>query len=161
MNYNQVATATAPAQPEDLRSMLSRLFSGWSVGKGAAPTIYENGGLTPDTVQRGQQAMMDTQLAARNAQAAAAPPMPMPPTDAQAQAQADLYENGPMNDANLPRFAPPPRAPGYDNVGMDALTAQLANPSAGITEGPNRNIGDDSRQRALEMVAALRRGGAL
>ena len=159
MNYNEVSTATPPAQPEDIRSMLARLFSGWSVGKGAAPTIYENGGLSPDTVQAGQQAMMDTQLAARNAPAAAAPPMPMPPTDA--QAQADLYENGPMTDANLPAFLRRRPAPAYDMGGMDALTAQLANPSAGITEGPNRNIGDDSRQRALEMVAALRRGGAL
>ena len=145
-----------------LRSLLSRLLSGWSVGKGAAPTIYENGGLSPATVNEGRTRMADTMLAAQNAPAAAAAPMPAAPTDAQAQAQADFAANGPMNDSNLPSFAPRrPASPGYDNAGMDALTAQLSNPGAGITEGPNRNIGDDSRQRALEMVAALRRGGAL
>ena len=67
-----------------------------------------------------------------------------------------------MNDSNLPSFAPrAPQAPAYDMAGMDALMAQLANPSAGIVAGPNANIGDDSRRRAMEMIAALRNGGAL
>ena len=43
-----------------------------------------------------------------------------------------------------------------DEEGMEALIAQLANPDLGITEGPNANIGDDSRARALAQVAALR-----
>jgi hypothetical protein len=102
--------------------------------------------------------MRDTMLAAQNRQAAAAPPMPMAPTDSQAQAIADANANGPMNDGNLPpsilrpRRGPPPEAfvaPAGTLGGMP------------ITEGQNANIGDDSRQRALEMVAALRRGGAL
>lgn len=48
------------------------------------------------------------------------------------------------------------RAPQRDEAGMDALMMQLANPELGITEGPNANIGDDSRARALAQVAALR-----
>ena len=48
------------------------------------------------------------------------------------------------------------RAPQRDEEGMEALIAQLANPDMGITEGPNANIGDDSRARALAQVAALR-----
>lgn len=47
-------------------------------------------------------------------------------------------------------------APQKDHAGMDALMMQLANPEQGITEGPNANIGDDSRARALAQVAALR-----
>lgn len=48
------------------------------------------------------------------------------------------------------------RPPVQDQAGMDALMMQLANPDAGITEGPNANIGDDSRARALAQIAALR-----
>lgn len=48
------------------------------------------------------------------------------------------------------------RAPRRDEAGLDALIMQLANPEQGITEGPNANIGDDSRARALAQVAALR-----
>lgn len=48
------------------------------------------------------------------------------------------------------------RPPIQDQAGMDALMMQLANPGAGITEGPNANIGDDSRARALAQIAALR-----
>lgn len=48
------------------------------------------------------------------------------------------------------------RPPVQDQTGMDALMMQLANPGAGITEGPNANIGDDSRARALAQIAALR-----
>ena len=40
MNYNQVATATAPDQPEDLRSMLSRLLSGWRADKSPVQSPY-------------------------------------------------------------------------------------------------------------------------
>ena len=49
---------------------------------------------------------------------------------------------------------PAPRV--QDQAGLDELMMQLANPGAGITEGPNANIGDDSRARALAQVAALR-----
>ena len=48
------------------------------------------------------------------------------------------------------------RPPVQDQASMDALMMQLANPDAGITEGPNANIGDDSRARALAQIAALR-----
>lgn len=48
------------------------------------------------------------------------------------------------------------RSPVQDQAGMDALMMQLANPGAGITEGPNANIGDDSRARAMAQIAALR-----
>lgn len=48
------------------------------------------------------------------------------------------------------------RAPMRDEAGMDALMMQLQNPGTGIIEGPNANIGDDSRARAMAQVAALR-----
>lgn len=48
------------------------------------------------------------------------------------------------------------RAPQRDEEGLERLIQQLQNPEAGITEGPNANIGDDSRARALAQVAALR-----
>lgn len=48
------------------------------------------------------------------------------------------------------------RPPVQDQTGMDAMMMQLANPGAGITEGPNANIGDDSRARAMAQIAALR-----
>lgn len=48
------------------------------------------------------------------------------------------------------------RAPVQSGAELDELMMQLANPDRGITEGPNANIGDDSRARALAQVAALR-----
>jgi len=83
--------------------------------------------------------------------------MPMAPTDSQAQAIADTNASGPMNDATLPQFAPPMRHRRGPPPGAPAGTLG----GMPITEGQNANIGDDSRQRALDMVAALRRGGAL
>ena len=87
--------------------------------------------------------------------------MPAAPTDSQALAQAQAIESGPMTDANLPpsilrpRRGPPPQSP----AAFIAPAGTLG--GAPITEGQNANIGDDSRQRALDMVAALRHGGAL
>ena len=137
-----------------LRSLLSRLFGGWSMGAGQAPTIGGANALSPETVGRGRQAMQDTMLAAQNAQAAQSPPMPAAPTDSQALAIAQNNMNGPMNDTNLPPAVVrprrgPPAAPAYDSAGLQALIDQQMNPSAGITEGPNARIDDATRQRAL------------
>lgn len=51
MKYAQVdgVPSVAPAAP----SAQASAGSSWSVGKGQAPTIYDNGGLPADTVQRG------------------------------------------------------------------------------------------------------------
>lgn len=86
--------------------------------------------------------------AAQNAPGAA---MPMPPTDA----EADILEqrrtvDGPMTDANMPR-----------PVSQEYIAPEGSLGGMPITEGQNANIGDDSRLRAMEMIAALRRGGAL
>jgi hypothetical protein len=129
-----------------LRGLLSKLFGGWSMGAGQAPTIGGASALSPATVEEGRTRMRDTLLAAQNAQAAQSPPMPAAPTDSQAAMIAQNNMNGPMTDANLPPMSPsrPRRAPPtYDYAAMDALTAP-------ITEGPNANIDDATRQRALE-----------
>lgn len=59
MKYAQVdgvpSVAPAPATP----SAPASAGNSWSVGKGQAPTIYDNGGLPADTVQRGIAAMRD------------------------------------------------------------------------------------------------------
>ena len=128
-----------------LRSLLSRLLSGWSVGGGRAPTINQPGvsALSPETVNAGRTAMTDTMLAAQNRNAAAAPPMPMAPTNQ----EADIMEqrrtvDGPMTDANLPAGIRARRAPGYDTAAMDYLTSPLV-------EGQNANIDDATRARAI------------
>ena len=131
-----------------LRSLLSRLLSGWSVGGGRAPTINQSGvsALSPETVQRGREAMQDTMLAAQNRSAASAPPMPMAPTDQEAAIMEQRRTvDGPMTDANLPagiRARRARRAPGYDTAAMDYLTSP-------VVEGQNANIDDDTRARAL------------
>jgi hypothetical protein len=128
-----------------LRGLLNKLFGGWSMGAGQAPTIGGASALSPATVEEGRTRMRDTLLAAQNAQAAQSPPMPAAPTDSQALAIAQNNANGPMTDANLPPMIARPRrrAPAYDYAAMDALTAP-------VTNGPNANIDDATRQRALE-----------
>ena len=129
-----------------LRGFLSRLFSngGFAASQESMPRR-----LSPATVEEGRTRMRDTLLAAQNAAPAAAPPMPAAPTDSQAAAIARNNMNGPMTDATLPssitRPRPRPRhAPAYDYAALDALTAPVT-----VTEGPNANIDDATRQRAL------------
>ena len=117
----------------DIRSLLSKLFENWHMGAGKAPTIGGEYGVPLKTP-------------------APVPAMPAAPTDAQAQAIADANANGPMTDANLPQSitnAPRMQPAAPDQQGMDALMSQLVDPTGGITQGPNANIDDGTRQRAL------------
>jgi hypothetical protein len=81
---------------------------------------------------------------------APAPSMPMPPTDQMAD-EMDLARRNMigMQNAQQQQSAQPQAAPEMAMYGMP------------ITEGQNANIGDDSRERALAMIQALRNGGAL
>ena len=133
-----------------IRSLLSRLFDGWSVGAGKAPTIYGDNALPPDVVNDGRTRMADTMLAAQNRAAA---PMPMAPTDAEADA-LEAQRNGPMNDANLPPSIRNMRrrAPAYDEAAMNYLTSP-------VVEGQNANIDDDARARALAWAMRMNPNG--
>lgn len=151
----------------ELRDLLSSLFSGWetnnaagaasspykgaglpkmSVGAGQAPTIYDNGGLPADVVQRGRGVMRSQLPQGASGQITPYVESEQPPPQ---MLQSELS------------IAPPPaaiaparlraRAPAYDTQALDNLMMQL---SQGPTEGQNANIDDATRQRAL--VWALR-----
>jgi hypothetical protein len=68
----------------------------------------------------------------------------------------DLSLDGPMTDQNLPRgIAPQPRRytpPAYDYDAFDRMVA-VGEP---LQEGPNKNIDDETRMRALQWVMKQR-----
>lgn len=75
---------------------------------------------------------------------------------------ASPFFDGPHNDNNMPVFPQQPvrrpAAPSYDTDAMDRLTAVLSGQN-GLREGPNQNIGDDTRARALAWIARQNMGG--
>jgi|PlaIllAssembly_1097288.scaffolds.fasta_scaffold682669_1 hypothetical protein len=110
----------------------------WSVGAGVAPTIYDQGGLPADVVNRGRMQM---------------------------QGQMPQYAQGRITDMPVqlgqPAPLPPPgigdiataarRWPAYDYEVFDRVIAPHVG-DGGITEGPNRNIDDETRMKALQWV---------
>ena len=113
-----------------------------SIGAGQAPTINQPGvsALAPDVVQRGQDAMLATlnsrpsvigQMSSGTITPAAAPATPL---------------SQPLATRHTLHRTPRRAVPAYDEAAMDQLTAAIAD---GTYEGPNRNIDDDIRARAL------------
>lgn len=140
----------------DLREALAAMLSGWgtnnaagaasspykdvglqpmSMGPGQAPTIYDNGGLPADVVQRGAETMRG-QMYPRQHASGQITPYPEPPVEVSPASVAMLQ---PQHAAMRRRRV----VPTYDHDAMDYLTAQLQ-------EGPNSRIDDDTRARALE-----------
>jgi hypothetical protein len=115
----------------------------WSVGGGAAPTIYDRGGLPADVVGRGMDAMR-YQLP----QGAAGQITPMSQPGAGQLAQPARPGAG--------KLAPPPRRyPPYDYEAFDRAIAPHVR-DGGITEGPNRNVDEETRLKALRWVLEQR-----
>jgi hypothetical protein len=99
----------------------------WSVGPGVAPTIYDQGGLPADVVNRGRMQMQGQ----------------MPQS---AQGRISDMPTGPGQIAPAAR-----RWPAYDYEAFDRTIAPHVG-DGGITEGPNRNIDDETRMKALQWV---------
>lgn len=145
LNSRETAQNDSP-----LRSLISRIFGGMGVGTPNPPTIYGNGGLPAPVVQKGIDAMHDQM-----------PPPAVQPGDLAPQPTVAEIAAGLPNAPLAPRHprATPSRPPAYDVNGMDELTGALS--GEGVTEGPNANIGNDTRERALAYIQALRNGGAI
>lgn len=135
-------TQAAPQASPSIRDVLARLFSGWSVGPGVAPTINQAGysALSPEVVNEGRTRMADTMMAAANTPVA------------QRMSQGQIT---PLPEQAAPVAAPmvapvaapaPRRAPAYDMEAMQQLVDYINTP---ISEGPNANIDDVTRARAL------------
>ncbi len=111
----------------------------WSVGGGMQPNIYDQGGLPADVVERGRDTMR-YQLP----QGDSGRITPLPPP------AADQFAPPPPIAAG--QIAPAPRRyPGYDYEAFDRAIAPHVG-DGGITEGPNRNIDEETRLRALRWV---------
>jgi hypothetical protein len=122
----------------------------WSVGGGAPPTIYDRGGLPADVVGRG----MDT-MRYQLPQGASGRITQMPPESAPMSAPMPPMSAGqiaPMPRPVAVQIAPPPRSyPSYDYEAFDRAIAPHVG-DGGITEGPNRNIDEETRLKALRWV---------
>jgi hypothetical protein len=114
-----------------------------SVGGGAAPTIYGNGGLPSDVVERGRQTMREQMPQYSGGQI----------TPYQEPQAGQMAPNPPPGAGQI---APPARRyPGYDYAAFDRAIAPhvgAAEPQSGVREGQNANIDDETRLRALQWV---------
>ena len=114
----------------------------WSVGPGVPPTIYDQGGLPADVVNRGRM-----QMQGQMPQYAQGRITDMPTGPGQ---MAPVTAPGPGQIAPAAR-----RWPAYDYEAFDrAIGPHVA--ETGITEGPNRNIDDETRMKALQWVLSNR-----
>lgn len=85
------------------------------------------------------QPSLDVLLGQQAAPPPMQPPMPM---------QGPVGGMGGGGGGRIPQMQ---RTQGYDTGGMDELTAALS--GGGVQEGPNANIQDDTRERALRWLA--------
>lgn len=108
-----------------------------SMGAGQAPSIYGNGGLPPELVQQGMQTMRDQMTPPLQQQQGMPPPMQQP----QGQPNIAALMQG-MGGQPMQQNRPPTR----DNAAMDRMMMAIAQP---YMEGPNMNITDDTRARAM------------
>ena len=114
-----------------------------SMGAGQGSTIYDMGGLPADTVQRGRDVIRSQlpQGASGIISQYVEPKIIDAPTEAAvANPSAPVL---PRVRVGTTRVKPRPK---YDTYAFDKLMTEL---SQGPTEGPNVNIDDATRQRAL------------
>jgi hypothetical protein len=111
----------------------------WSVGPGVAPTIYDQGGLPADVVNRGRMQMQGQM-----------------PQYAQGRITDMPAGQSPVPPAAAGQIAPAARRyPSYDYEAFDRTIAPHVG-DGGITEGQNRNIDDETRMKALQWVLSQR-----
>lgn len=123
-----------------------------SMGAGQAPSIYGNGGLPPEVVQQGMQTMRDQMTPPLNQQ----PGLP-PPMQGQGGPNVQALMGGPHQGTPMQGMhrGTPMQGMGRDNEAMDRMMMAIAQP---YREGPNMNIGDDTRSRAMAWLRS-RQGG--
>ena len=125
-----------------LNKMLDALRS-FGVGSQNPPSIYGNGGLPPEVVQRGMNTMRNRMTPPLNQQQGLPPPM-----QGQGGPNVSALMGGPQQGAPMP-------PQGRDEAGMDRMMQALTNP---YQQGQNQNIGDDTRDRDMAWLRAQQGG---